>query len=53
MTAPPRMKGRRRPRRSDQMPTAIGTAKPVMAFTIITTPISEGASSMRSSSTGR
>ena len=40
-------------RRSDQRPTAIGIAKPATAFTDITTPISDGESSIRSSRTGR
>jgi hypothetical protein len=58
MTAPPTMNGRRRPRpsdarRSDQTPTARGTAMPAIALTVITRPIITGASSMRSSSTGR
>jgi hypothetical protein len=47
------MKGRRRPRRSDQMPIAIGTPKPAIALTVMSAPISDGESSIRSSSTGR
>ena len=47
------MKGRRRPRRSDQIPMAIGMANPATALTVITAPISAGASSIRSSRTGR
>jgi hypothetical protein len=47
------MNGSRRPRRSDQIPIEIGIAKPAIALTVITTPISVGASSIRSSRTGR
>ena len=39
-------------RRSDHSPTASGTANPVTAFTVMTTPISAGASSIRSSRNG-
>ena len=41
--APPAMNGAGGgPRRSDQMPIAIGTPKPATAFTVITAPISDG-----------
>jgi hypothetical protein len=52
------MNGSRRPRpldsrRSDQKPTASGTAKPAIALTVMTAPISVASSLIRSSRTGR
>jgi hypothetical protein len=57
-SAPPAMNGSRRPRppaarRSDHSPTPSGTAKPAIALTVMTAPISDGESSIRSSRTGR